>query len=208
MRPARSTHLSINLLPQDPFYETPIGRVMAWASTVGRYLVIFTELIVIVSFASRFKLDRDLTDLNTAIQQKSQIIQSYGELENDVRLTQTKSQFLAQQLANHNPVELLDLVTQNLPSDVVLTLVQIYPTEVQVTGSATTPEALARLVRNLQQQPLVDQLFMDQIKSNTQGGAGFEFILRLQLKKSAAAAASTPAPATKKPASNAGATDL
>ena len=68
-RSAQPHHLSINLLPQDPFYETPIGRVMAWASTVGRYLVIFTEVVVIFSFASRFKLDRDLTDLNATILQ-------------------------------------------------------------------------------------------------------------------------------------------
>lgn len=181
MRSARPNHLSINLLPQDPFYETPIGRVMAWASTVGRYLVIFTELVVIISFASRFKLDRDLTDLNSEILQKSQIVDSYGELENNVRVTQIKTGYVAQQKNGYNFIDVLDTVTQSLPNDVVLTVLQVFSQEIQVTGTALTPEALAQMVRNLQAQPTVAALFVDQIKSSTQGGVGFEFVLHMQL---------------------------
>lgn len=181
-RPARPRQLTINLLPQDPFYETPLGRVMAWASTIGRYLVIFTEVIVIISFASRFKLDRDLTDLNSAIQQKSFIIDSYGNLENDVRLAQKKTDFLIQQKTAYNALEILDILSASLPQDVALTLVQVYPQEIQVTGSALTPEAIAQLVRLLQRQPTVSALYMDQIKSNQQGAAGFEFSMRIQMR--------------------------
>lgn len=178
---ARPHQLSINLLPQDPFYETPLGRVMAWASTVGRYLVIFTEVVVIFSFASRFKLDRDLTDLNAAILQKSFIVDSYGPLENDVRVVQKKLDFLSQQKTAYNALDILDLISNNIPQNVAYTLVQMYAQEVQLTGVALTPESLATLVRLLQRQALTKALYVDQIKSAQNGSAGFEFSMRLQL---------------------------
>lgn len=178
---ARPHHLSINLLPQDPFYESPVGRVMAWASTVGRYLVIFTEIVVIFSFASRFKLDRDLTDLNAAILQKSFIVDSYGPLENDVRLVQKKIEYLNQQKTAYNALDILDLISNNIPQNIAYSLIQVYAQEVQLTGTALTPEALATLVRLLQRQPLTKALYVDQIKSLTNGASGFEFSMRLQL---------------------------
>ncbi len=180
-RPAQQRQLSINLLPQDPFYETPVGRVMAWASTVGRYLVIFTEIVVIFSFASRFKLDRDLTDLNAAILQKSFIVDSYGPLENDVRLVQKKIEFLNQQKTVYSTLDILDMISQNIPQNIAYSLVQVYAQEVQLTGTALTPEALATLVRLLQRQALTKALYVDQIKSLTNGAAGFEFSMRVQL---------------------------
>ena len=156
---------------------------MAWASTVGRYLVIFTELVVIISFASRFKLDRDLTDLNSAVLQKSQIVDSYGELEKDVRVTQIKTGYVVQQKDGYSSIDVLDTVTRSLPYDVVLTTLQVFSQEIQITGIALTPEALAQMVRNLQTQPTIANLFVDQIKSNSQGGAGLEFIIHMQLKQ-------------------------
>lgn len=180
-RSAQPRQLSINLLPQDPFYETPIGRVMAWASTVGRYLVIFTEVVVIFSFASRFKLDRDLTDFNAAILQKSFIVDSYGPLENDVRLVQKKIDYLNQQKTTYSALDILDLISNNIPQNIAYTLVQVRSEEVQLTGTALTPEALALLVRLLQRQALTKALYVDQIKSLSNGASGFEFSMRLQL---------------------------
>ena len=57
----------------------------------------------------------------------------------------------------------------------------MYTQEVQLTGTALTPEALATLVRLLQRQALTKALYVDQIKSLTNGAAGFEFSMRLQL---------------------------
>jgi hypothetical protein len=63
--------LEVNLLPKDPFLSTSLGKLLQWSLTVGRYLVIFTELIVVSSFAARFSLDRQVTDLNASILQKN-----------------------------------------------------------------------------------------------------------------------------------------
>jgi hypothetical protein len=85
-----TAHIRINLLPKDPFLSTPLGRFLTWSLHVGRYLVIFTELVVITSFGSRFVIDRQVTDLNVQLREKQTIIQSYGSLEQDVRTVQKK----------------------------------------------------------------------------------------------------------------------
>jgi hypothetical protein len=61
----------INLLPKEEFEKKPLGKFLVWALSIGRYIVIFTELIVILAFLSRFKLDRDLADLNQSVREKT-----------------------------------------------------------------------------------------------------------------------------------------
>src|SRR3989338_1332237 len=80
----------INLLPQDPFEASFLGKFLKWALSVGRYIVIGTELVVIGSFLTRFSLDRQVTDLNESIAQKQAIIASYGDLESKLRLLQAQ----------------------------------------------------------------------------------------------------------------------
>jgi len=54
----------ISLLPQQEDLNSPAARFLRWATTVGRYVIVFTELIVISAFISRFWLDRKNADLS------------------------------------------------------------------------------------------------------------------------------------------------
>ena len=40
----------INLLPKDKWEVGVIGKLLKWALNIGRYIVVFTELIVISAF--------------------------------------------------------------------------------------------------------------------------------------------------------------
>jgi len=80
--------ISINLLGNAKQELTPIGRMIAWITTYGRYIMITTEMIVLIAFISRFSLDRQLTDLNDEIQQKQDIIAYNQDLELSFRRTQ------------------------------------------------------------------------------------------------------------------------
>ena len=65
---------TINLIGEEEMAHTPVGRIVAWAVTYGRYIMIGTEIIVLLAFISRFSLDRKLTDLNDEVSQKQAII--------------------------------------------------------------------------------------------------------------------------------------
>lgn len=125
--PAKLPEITVNLIPQDPFLESMLGKFLLWALSIGRYVVVLTELIVILSFISRFKLDRDLTDLNEAILRQKAVILSYEDAEADFRLTQAKIDFLKQTLKQNTLKQILDSLHQNLPIDVKLAKLSVQP---------------------------------------------------------------------------------
>jgi len=58
----------INLLPPSEFEQSFWGKFLKWAVTAGRYVTILTELVVILAFLFRFKLDTEVADLGTRIE--------------------------------------------------------------------------------------------------------------------------------------------
>jgi len=173
--------LDINLVPKDPFFQTIFGRSLQWALSVGRYIVIFTELVVIVSFATRFTLDRQVTDLNSSINQKKMVIESYGDLEE-------RFLFIQQQLADYqqlktesNLVEIFPLLNETIPSNVVLDTLTINPGEVLFSGSALSQNALNILVNNVQLSPHFTQASIGKIESKGANTQGLNFDLRAKI---------------------------
>jgi hypothetical protein len=71
----------INLLPPSEFELSFWGRFLKWAVTTGRYVIIVTELVVIVAFLSRFKLDSDLSGLTDEIRGKKNILDAQTAIE-------------------------------------------------------------------------------------------------------------------------------
>src|SRR3989338_1867578 len=83
-----ASNVSINLLGKEDFTSTPSGRIISWAVTYGRYIMIGTEIVVLLAFASRFSLDRKLTDLKEQITQKQAILEANKDLEQTIKNTQ------------------------------------------------------------------------------------------------------------------------
>ncbi len=179
--PARP--ITINLLPKDPFYTSMVGRILTWAMSAGRYLVIFTELIVIISFATRFKLDRDVTDLNTSLHQKKIIIESYGPLEQNVRQTQAKLEEYQKQEQSSNIIDVFAYLTEVTPNDVILDKLIVNPTSVVVSGKTLSQVAFNTLINNLQLSPHFRNVTISKVEAS-QENSGLEFQLQANTKDS------------------------
>ena len=177
----KSAAISINLLPKDPFLETPVGKLLQRAP-IGRYLVIFTELVVIMSFASRFTLDRRITDLNGAILQKQTIIQSYGDLEENVRAIQKKISSYQQVEQQENIVDVFPALTEVMPTDITLIELQMLPNKVTLTGNARSNVSLSLLINNLQFSGKFTDVVVEQIETAKNENAGLDFIIRASLR--------------------------
>ena len=81
-----ATPKEISLLPQEEDLNSSAARFLRWATTVGRYVIIFTELIVISAFISRFWLDRKNADLSEVIRQQKAILATTQTFEKDFSL--------------------------------------------------------------------------------------------------------------------------
>ena len=78
----------INLLPSKELGFSE--KVLNWALTFGRYIIIGTEIVVLVVFLSRFKLDRDRIDLKDSITEKQKILATLAPINQNVTRLQTR----------------------------------------------------------------------------------------------------------------------
>jgi Tfp pilus assembly protein PilN len=175
--------IKVNLLPKDPFLNTPIGKLLQWALSVGRYLVIFTELVVIVSFASRFTLDRRITDLNSAIHQKEIVIQSFGEVEQNIRDTQKKITSYQQVEQQENVAAIFPVLTAVTPQDVSLTELQMRPGKVTISGTSPSNVSLGLLINNLQVSGRFTDITIERIGTAKDSNSGLGFKIEATVKK-------------------------
>ena len=140
----KPVRVNVNLVPKDPFFQTMFGKSLKWALSVGRYIVIFTELVVIMSFATRFTLDRQVTDLNASINQKKMVIESYGELEKNFLLVQQQINDFEQLHQEANLVEIFPLLNDTIPANVVFDTLVINDDTVSFTGDCDVAKCTQR----------------------------------------------------------------
>jgi len=145
---------SINLLPREEWEKKPIGRLVKWALTFGRYIVIITELIVIIAFISRFKLDSDLSDLYEKIEIKQARVKSLEEFEKEFRLTQKRLKTIRELTERqNNPTKTLSSFAALIPLNITLNELELKGSELIVSGRSLSESGIATLINNLIQSP-------------------------------------------------------
>lgn len=179
----KPAEITINLVPKDPFFETPIGRFLRWVLSAGRYIVIFTELVVIGSFITRFTLDRQITDLNSDILQKQQQIESYGTLEADFRLAQSRIEEYKQAAQDRNLVEVFPQLTAITPAAVQYTQLTITNNTINLSGTTLSQAAFSTLINNIQLSPLFSNVVISKIESPEENEPGYQFSISANTKE-------------------------
>lgn len=167
-KPAQSK-ISVNLLTQDEFSSSPIGKVLLWALSVGRYIVVFTELIVILSFLSRFKLDRDLTDINESIEKQKAIIESYGGLEEEFRAQQKLLKFVAQKSPEPSVSDSLIIIKETMPTDIKLETFSYQADELNLKATALSLPAFSSFINTLLRNQDIADISIKSIEAQAQG---------------------------------------
>lgn len=173
---------TIELLPQEEWEKKSVGKFLKWTLTIGRYIVITTELVVILAFLSRFKLDRDLTNLNEKIKQQQAIINSSAEFEQDFRFLQKRLTTI--ESLKRNQLEagtiLLELSTLT-PIDIAFADLSIAKNEVSLTATALSEAGLATFLKNLQSSSRFASLTVSQLTTGEIQGLGMKFRLTSKL---------------------------
>ncbi|MCL5411680.1 MAG: hypothetical protein M1150_02980 [Patescibacteria group bacterium] len=144
-----SPAININLLPQEKFDEEGLGKVVAWLLTVGRYLVIVTEIIVLIVFAMRFKLDEDKRVLAERIGTEQKIVLANSKLESDVRVLQARLTNIKNLSTQHSTLSaILSEVSAIFPKDGKLKDLGYQKDKVIFKGELLTPESLQALINS------------------------------------------------------------
>jgi Tfp pilus assembly protein PilN len=174
MSPAKQP--SVNLIGEEEMEHTPTGRIVMWAVTYGRYIMIGTEIIVLLAFISRFSLDRKLTDLNDEVSQKQAIIDANSDFETEFRTLQDKLTKVQTLLTSPSTTSnALVAIQTMLPTDVHLEELTITTGSVVGNVVANTTAGFSQMVANLQAASIFSQVEIGDVKRSPTTGIQFTF---------------------------------
>mgnify|MGYP003964420183 FL=1 len=172
----------INLLPKDKWEVGVVGKLLKWALNIGRYVVVFTELIVISAFLFRFSLDRQLSDLKEEMEQKQVIVSSYGDFEKSFRQIQEQLKTVKEVEDSKVDVDaVLFSISQITPIDTVYKAISIVEDEVTLEGETLSEVGLATLLAKAQENENFSEVILDSIASATEKNKAIEFRMTLTL---------------------------
>jgi len=156
----------INLLPQEEFDASIVGRVLKWAMGTFRIIVIVTEMIVMGAFLSRFWLDARNSDLNEQIDIKAAQISSQSSFEKEFRSIQSKLDIFSQMDKNQKTTDILNKVTSKIPNDITLTSVSFQDESAQIKGVTTSELAIAQLIANISADTFFKEASLGQVSQS------------------------------------------
>jgi Tfp pilus assembly protein PilN len=170
----------INLLGQEQQEHSPLGRFIGWATTYGRYIMVTTEVIVLIAFLSRFSLDRQLTDLKDEIQQKQDIIAANQDLEIDFRQTQDSLNKIKALLAKQEiPTNTINTLRMLLPSGTYFQSLSIENNNITSQVVSVTVQSFSQFLINLSATKQLSNIEIGTVDKQTI--AGIQYTLSAQL---------------------------
>ena len=176
-----ANQVSINLLDVEGNSNSVWNRIMIWITTYGRYIMITTELIVLLAFASRFSLDRKLSDLKENITQKQEILEVNAGLEKEIRDVQDKTTAIKTLIQEQPvPVETLTLIHILVPLGVNLNSLTIDKDKIKTDVTANSSDSFTKFLSNFS---ATNKLSGVEIGKVNKGPSGIHFSLTATIPK-------------------------
>ncbi len=174
----------ISLLPEENVVKTLTDKTVKWILSVGKYIVIFTNLVVIGAFLSRFWLDRQNTDLSEKIRQQKAILSSVEDFEKEFRLFQSRLAKIDGEFGkDYQPVDPLLIIAESLPADVLLSDFSFSDAkgkaQANLKAQIFSEMGLAEFIDRLLSQPEISSVQVGTIeKEEGKGGMTIQFLVK------------------------------
>lgn len=173
--------LSINLVKgQDKGF---FDKFINWALTVGRLVVILTELVALSAFLYRFSLDRRLIDLHDQISQKQSIVKILKQKEDTYRNIQGRLALAATLTkTGQEKTQIFSDILRLAPPDFIFNNIVLSQATVRIDASAQSVSSLASFIRDIKNYKETSSVSLDKIENKTAGTA-ITVSIAVRLKK-------------------------
>lgn len=172
----------INLLPQEEFEQSTLGRVLAWLLSSFRVIVIITEVFVMMVFLSRFWLDAKSADLNDLIKQKQAVLVASVDFEKEFRGAQKKLGIFSELTAVDQPTtNYLNTISSLVPPEIVLSSYSFVGDNIRIEGISPNERGIAQFVANLEANDEIKEVAITQISTDKETQVLLTFSLKLTL---------------------------
>jgi len=173
---ARKKPAQINLLPREQFAASTGGRVLTWALSTFRIIVIITELVVILAFLSRFFLDAENADLSEEIEQKQSIIASSSDFEKTFRQTQKRLEIFSELTVRDKLASgVLSKIALSIPPDVYLESIGLNDNSISLVGLSPNERSIEEFVVNLEANLGSKNVNLERLETSFQDPSLMEF---------------------------------
>ena len=169
----------INLIPQEEFDTSLIGRALKWAMGTFRIIVILTEMVVMAAFLSRFWLDAQNSDLANSIKVRVAQIQSQKDTEDQFRGIQNKLKVFKTIATSPKATARIDLVASKIPQEVHLTNISILEDSASMKGVSGSEVGIAQFVANLKSEKTFKKVSLGSIGSSEDSPSSTVFTIKL-----------------------------
>ena len=165
----------INLLPQK---ETPLTeKLVYFALNYLRYIIVITQLVVIIVFFYRFQIDQKIIDLKESVDQKKEIIQIVLPLLNQASSIDKKTVAIKDILIKQQTFQkMLNYLLSIFPSAITLTDFQASVDSLKLTGVSTDSRELQSFYFLLKKDSKFKEVKLTSIKK-TEVGYSFQINL-------------------------------
>ena len=143
-----------------------LNQFLTWALSVGRLLVILTEVLALSVFLYRFSLDMKIVDLHDKINQASAIVQSFKNSEEEFRNLQLRLAYAKfyHAHADESLVILQDIIALGKDA-VTFKNVTITKSSIQIEAQSPFTTSLSRFVQNVKNYAKVSSLSVDKVEN-------------------------------------------
>ncbi|MBI1982296.1 MAG: hypothetical protein HYY87_03730 [Candidatus Levybacteria bacterium] len=173
--------IAINLVKgQDKGF---LDKFINWALTVGRLVVILTELVALLAFLYRFSLDRQLIDLHDQISQKQAVVKLLKQNEDAYRSIQERL-FLTSTLikSGQETTQIFSDILNFAPPDFTFNNILLSQDTVRIDASAQSVSSLTGFIRDIKSYKKTSSVSLDKIENKTVGSA-IAVSITVRLKK-------------------------
>jgi len=176
----------ISLLPDESNNNSFSARVIRYLTTVGRYIIVFTELIVISAFISRFWLDRQNSDLSESLRQQKAILESTSEFEKEYTSLQGRLKYISDNYKNQpNYIENIKAIVSSVSPDVFFQKLSVNPDDAILSLYSYQEDSLVSTIVNMSLNPNFSAIDIRKIEKKSKDSKYFVDLLLTFKPKSA-----------------------
>ncbi|OGH09742.1 MAG: hypothetical protein A2152_03980 [Candidatus Levybacteria bacterium RBG_16_35_6] len=159
----------INLLnsKQSSFFE----RFINWTLTIGRIVIIVTELIALSAFLYRFSLDQQLIDLHSKIKQEQAIVEYLKESEATYRNLQDRLTVSSNSSkAGDERVKIFKDVISFAPLGIAFDEFNLTNDRIKINTQVYSVSSLSSFVNSVKKYSFVDKVMIENIQNKASIG--------------------------------------
>lgn len=145
-----------------------VDKFIDWVLSIGRAVVIITEIVALSAFLYRFSLDRQLIDVHSKIKQEQAIL-NYSKISEDkYRNLQDRIQISSQfSKLGENEVKTLKDIISLAPNGISFNNLTVSGDKIKIDASVNIVSQLGVFIDSLRSYPSISSVSIDKIENQT-----------------------------------------